>query len=66
MQEELTKEAYKIRFEYFNIYEDKENKWHEKYKNHRLYSLVVKSLKYNYKEIGLMMPKLIEEEIFLN
>ncbi|WP_321315807.1 hypothetical protein [Halarcobacter sp.] len=66
MQEELTKEAYKIRFEYFNIYENKENKWHEKYKNHRLYSLVVKSLKYNYKEIGLMMPKLIEEEIFLN
>ncbi|XOB60796.1 hypothetical protein ACMC56_09270 [Campylobacterota bacterium DY0563] len=62
MQEELTKEAYKIRFEYFNIYEDKENRWHEKYKNHRLYSLVVKSLKYNYKEIGLMMPKLILEE----
>lgn len=62
MQEELTKEAYKIRFEYFNIYEDKENKWHEKYKNHDLYSIVVKSLKYNYKEIGLMMPKLILEE----
>ncbi|WP_320034101.1 hypothetical protein [Halarcobacter sp.] len=62
MEKKLITEAYKIRFEYFNIYENKENRWHEKYKNHDLYSIVVKSLKYNYKEIGLMMPKLILEE----
>ncbi len=46
---------------YFNIYENKEEIWHEKYKNHDLYSVVVESLGYDFKEIALIMPKLLEQ-----
>lgn len=59
--EKQLKEALKLRFMYYNIYEDKENIWHEKYKKHDLYSVVVKSLEYDFKEIALIMPKLLEE-----
>uniref|UniRef100_UPI0040472FDC hypothetical protein n=1 Tax=Aliarcobacter sp. TaxID=2321116 RepID=UPI0040472FDC len=59
--EKLLKEALKLRFMYYNIYENKEKEWHEKYKGHDLYSVVVKSLEYDFKDIGLMMPKLLEE-----
>jgi len=59
--EKLLKEALKLRFMYYNIYENKEDIWHEKYKGHDLYSVVVKSLEYDFKDIGLMMPKLLEE-----
>ena len=61
MKEKLEKEAYKLRFEYFNLYENKETKWHEKYRNHDLYNIVVKSLDYRFHEIGNVMPKLLEE-----
>jgi hypothetical protein len=57
----LLKEALKLRFMYYNIYENKEDIWHKKYKGHDLYSVVVKSLDYDFKDIGLMMPKLLEE-----
>ena len=46
---------------YYNIYENKESLWHEKYKNHDLYSIVVKSLEYDFKEIALIMPELLEQ-----
>jgi hypothetical protein len=59
--EKLLKEALKLRFMYYNIYENKEDIWHEKYKGHDLYPVVVKSLEYDFKDIGLMMPKLLEE-----
>ncbi|MDD2888341.1 MAG: hypothetical protein PHY66_11090 [Aliarcobacter sp.] len=59
--EKQLKEALKLRFMYYNIYENKEDIWHEKYKGHDLYSIVVKSLEYDFKEIALMMPKLLEE-----
>ena len=59
--EKRLKEALKLRFMYYNIYENKEDKWHEKYKGHDLYSVVVKSLDYDFKEIALMMPKLLEQ-----
>ena len=59
--ENQLKEALKLRFMYYNIYENKESLWHEKYKNHDLYSIVVKSFEYNFKEIAQMMPKLIEQ-----
>jgi len=59
--EKRLKEALKLRFMYYNIYENKEDKWHEKYKGHDLYSVVVKSLEYDFKEIALMMPKLLEQ-----
>jgi hypothetical protein len=55
------KEALRLRFMYYNTYENKENIWHEKYKGHDLYYVVVKSLEYDFKEIGIMMPKLLEE-----
>lgn len=61
MKEKLEKEAYKLRFEYFNLYENKETTWHEKYRNHDLYNIVVKSLDYRFHEIGQVMPKLLEE-----
>ncbi|WP_419773569.1 hypothetical protein [Halarcobacter sp.] len=61
MKEKLEKEAYKLRFEYFNLYENKETKWHEKYRNHDLYNIIVKSLDYRFHEIGNVMPKLLEE-----
>lgn len=58
---ELEIEAYKLRFEFYNQYENKEDKWHEKYKNHRLYGIVVESLKYKFHEIGQVMPELLKE-----
>ena len=44
-------EAYKLRFE----------KWHKKYSHHPLYLLVIESFQYPFSEIGVQMPKLIEE-----
>ncbi|RXK07848.1 hypothetical protein CRU97_00460 [Halarcobacter bivalviorum] len=60
MKDNLEKEAYRLRFEYFNTYEKKENKWHETYRKHQLYDVVVKSLDYKFHEIGQAMPKLLE------
>jgi hypothetical protein len=62
MENNLLKEALKLRFEYYNFYEKKEPEWHSKYKNHRLYDVVNKSFDYDFKEIGQMMPKLLKEE----
>jgi len=59
--EKKLQEALKLRFMYYNIYENKENMWHEKYKGHDLYDVVVKSLEYDFKDIGLVMPKLLEQ-----
>ena len=61
MNNNLLEEAYKLRFEYYNIYENNQYKWHEKYKNHILYEVVKNSFDYSYKEIGAVMPKLIEK-----
>ncbi|XPV70124.1 MAG: hypothetical protein ACNI25_06000 [Halarcobacter sp.] len=58
---QLIKEAYKLRFEYFNFYENKEEKWHEKYKNHKLYDIVIESFEYKYTQIAEKMPELIEK-----
>ncbi|RXJ86481.1 hypothetical protein [Arcobacter sp. CECT 8985] len=63
MEEKLLTEAYKLRFEYFNLYENKQEKWHQKYKNHKLYELVNCSFDYNYRQIGQEMPKLIKNFI---
>ncbi|QDF29116.1 hypothetical protein [Halarcobacter anaerophilus] len=60
MNEKLLKEAYKLRFEYFNFFENKELNWHEKYKNHQLYEIVIESFNYDYKQIGEKMPKLLK------
>ncbi|WP_228282873.1 hypothetical protein [Aliarcobacter lanthieri] len=51
-----------MRFEYYNIYEDKEESWHKKYKYHKLYKVVVKSFEYDFKDIAKIMPKLLLEE----
>ena len=59
--EEKLKISLRLRFEYFNTFEGKENIWHEKYKEHELYDVVVKSFEYDFKEIGKMMPILLEE-----
>lgn len=56
----LLKEAYKLRFEFYNLYVDKEPKWHQKYKNHQLYDVVTKSFDYKFNEIGEKMPKLLK------
>ncbi|AXX92500.1 hypothetical protein CPU12_09320 [Malaciobacter molluscorum LMG 25693] len=61
MEDKILKEAYKLRFEYYNLYEMKQNRWHDKYKNHKLYETVKQSFEYDYKQIGQMMPKLIEK-----
>ena len=58
---QLLKTAYKLRFEYYNFYENKESRWHDKYKNHNLYEIVVESFDYKYSEIGVVMPKLLEK-----
>lgn len=55
------KEAYKLRYEYYNFYENKESKWHEKYKKHKLYDVVVESLEYRFHEIANVMPKLLRK-----
>ena len=59
--EEKLKISLRLRFEYFNTFEGKENIWHEKYKEHELYDVVVKSFEYDFKEIAKMMPILLEE-----
>ena len=55
------KTALRLRFEYYNLHEGKEDNWHKKYKEHNLYNVVVKSFEYDFKEIGEMMPKLLEQ-----
>lgn len=62
MDNKLLKQAFALRFEYYNFYENKEDKWHKKYKNHKLYNVVVKSFKYDFKQIAMQMPKLILQE----
>jgi len=62
MDKNLLKEAYRLRFEYYNFFGNKESKWHEKYKNHKLYNVVQKSFDFDYKQIGQIMPKLIKED----
>jgi hypothetical protein len=57
----LQKEAYRLRFEFYNLYEEKENKWHQKYKNHMLYDIVVESFQFKFNEIGEIMPKLLQK-----
>lgn len=59
--EEKLKISLRLRFEYYNTYENKENVWHDKYKEHELYNIVVKSFEYDFKEIGEMMPKLLKQ-----
>lgn len=59
-EQKLIKEAYKLRYEYYNFYENKKSKWHEKYKKHDLYLTVTKSFEYKFHEIGTVMPKLIK------
>lgn len=56
------KTALRLRFEYYNLYESKEEIWHKKYKEHDLYNIVVKSFEYDFKEIAETMPKLLEQE----
>ena len=58
--EDLIQEAYKLRAEFYNKYENKETKWHDKYKEHQLYDLVIQSFDYKFHEIGNAMPKLIQ------
>ncbi len=60
--ENQLKIALRLRFEYYNTFEGKEKVWHEKYKKHEFYSVVVKSFEYDFKEIGKMMPKLLEQK----
>lgn len=55
------KEAYKLRYEYYNFYENKESKWHERYKKHKLYDIVVESLEYRFHEIANIMPELLKK-----
>lgn len=57
----LLKEALRLRFEYYNLYENKEDKWHKKYKNHELYKVVVESFKYDFTQIAQKMPELLKK-----
>lgn len=57
----ILKTALRLRFEYYNLYEGKEDIWHKKYKEHNLYNVVVESFEYDFKKIGEMMPKLLEQ-----
>lgn len=59
---DILKEALKLRFEYYNLYEGKEYKWHKKYKENRLYETVIESFNYDFKDIAEMMPKLLEKK----
>ncbi len=59
--EEKLKISLRLIFEYFNTFEGKEDIWHKKYKEHELYDIVVKSFEYDFKKIGEMMPKLLEQ-----
>ncbi len=58
---DLEREAYKLRNEFYNMYENKESRWHEKYKHHPLYCVVVESFNYRFHEIGQKMPMLLEK-----
>ena len=58
--EDKLKKALQMRFEYYNLYENKEAKWHKKYENHDLYEIVLKSLEYDFKDIALIMPMLLK------
>lgn len=60
-KENLLKEAYGLRYHFYNTYADKEDKWHEKYKGHQLYEIVVESFDYRFHEIASVMPKLLEK-----
>ena len=60
-QNSLENEAYKLRYEFYNLYVNKESKWHEKYKNHQLYEIVVEGFKYRFHEIGEVMPQLLKK-----
>jgi len=60
--EKQLKEAYKLRNEFYNLYENKEEKWHQKYKAHPLYEIVVESFNYRFHEIGQIMPTLLQKE----
>ncbi len=60
-EEELLKEAFSLRYHFFNTYENKENKWHEKYKDHQLYEIVIESFDYKFHEIANTMPKLLQK-----
>jgi C1A family cysteine protease len=55
------KTAFQLRFEYYNLYEGKEDIWHKKYKKDPLYDVVVKSFEYDFKEIANIMPELIKQ-----
>ena len=55
------KKSLQMRFEYYNLYEKKEHKWHGKYRNHDLYNVVLESLEYDFKDIALLMPKLLKQ-----
>lgn len=57
---DLQQEAYRLRNEFYNKYEDNEAKWHEKYESHLLYAVVVESFNYKFHEIGQVMPVLLE------
>ncbi len=57
----LLKEALRLRFEYYNFYEKKEDKWHKKYRNHELYEVVVESFKYDFTQIAKKMPELLKK-----
>ena len=59
--EDKLKKALQMRFEYYNLYENKEAKWHKKYDNHDLYEIVLKSLEYDFKDIALIMPMLLKK-----
>ena len=59
--EDQLKQALRLRFEYYNTFEGKEDIWHERYKEHALYKVVVKSFEYDFKEIAKMMPILLDE-----
>ena len=61
MKDDLIKEALKLRFEYYNVYSSNEEKWHKKYRDNKLYHLVVKSFDYDFKDIAEMMPRLIDD-----
>ena len=59
--EDKLKKALQMRFEYYNLYENKEAKWHKKYENHDLYEIVLKSLEYDFKDIALIVPMLLKK-----
>lgn len=51
----------KIRFEFYNIYENKEEEFYKKYKENEFFNIVKESFNFSFKEIGIEMPKLINK-----